>query len=119
MSRKEHIGYCAWCRVLDHHIVDDMCPDCHSKVAKLDQAYAINELEVVRNTYGSAQCLHNHKLRNDPEKMKVATTFLIRNARLKQSDVDELSVNVMRIREMGLKKWVEKYAEYRHKRCAG
>ena len=32
--RQERIGYCAWCGAMDHHLVDDLCPGCHTKTVQ-------------------------------------------------------------------------------------
>ena len=106
MSTQEHIGYCAWCGVLDHHVIDDMCPDCHTAVAKLAFEYSADKLKKARHRYGAAQLYFDETLRGDVEKLDKETINLIRKARISESVVDDFAASTMRLSEIGIHAWV-------------
>lgn len=54
---KEHIGYCEWCGLLDHHLIEGECAACRAKLGAAvvtDDDVALGDESDVRHVFTGA-----------------------------------------------------------------
>ena len=87
MSTTEHIGYCAWCGVLDHHLVNDLCPVCNAKTLQREKDKKHNALIM----YQAAHCLAAYKLFNNVNGLVRAVDSMIERGEVNRKELNDLT----------------------------